>query len=62
MRRVFVGVAGVDSGGREDRSMDIGLRDLLEVGREEGEEEGGDASVEDILDTVALRSYGWAVV
>lgn len=54
MRRVFEGGVGVESGGRDERSMDIGLRDSLETGREDG----GDASVEETILIVLVLSGG----
>jgi len=35
MRRVFEGGVGIDSGGIVERSMDMGVRDSLEEGRDE---------------------------
>lgn len=42
IRRVLEGGVGIDSGGRVDRSILIGVRDSLELGRDEGGELSGD--------------------
>jgi len=51
MRRVFEGGVGWTSGGIELRSIDIGLRDSLDAGRDDG----GELS-EDILGVCVVLS------
>jgi hypothetical protein len=54
MRRVFEGGVGTDSGGREERSMDMVLRESLEMGRDDG----GDASMDAISKVLSFQRDG----